>query len=507
MNEGASWFAGGTALTLADFTVLLGTLGLMFLIGWWGGRGAKDTNDFFLGGRRIPWWAAMLSFVATEISAMTIIGVPATTFREDWSYMQFFIGSSGARILIAFLFIPAFYKYNSTTIYEYLRQRFGARSQYTATGFFFVTRLLASGVRLMAASVAVSVLLGWHIAPTILLFTLVSVAYIAYGGIESVVWTNVLQALTFLGVGILTIAFLIHRIEGGLPAAIGLASDAGKLRIFNWGPNVLEPGFLAKFFGNPNIIWIAILNGFIGSTAAFGTDHEMTQKLLTVETRRDSQKTILLSIAGSFLTLCVFVGVGSLLFVFYKQNPGLALPTQLDKIYPHFAATVMPRFLRGAVLTAIVMASIDSPLASLTAVFVNDLYKPLAAKAASQEHYMKVSRVCVALFAAALGGIAYFFSFFDKMLWLAFKIGGVTYGSLLGVFLLGMLTKRKGDKAVVVAMGTMAAVNAVLLVLSEKGMVPLGWSWLVIIGTAGTFGLGWALAPALDGEGRAASAA
>ncbi len=505
MNENStSWFAAGTTLTVADFSVLLGTLALMFLVGWWGGRDSKNTNDFFLGGRRIPWWAAMLSFIATEISAMTIIGVPATTFRENWGYLQFFVGSAGARILIAFLFIPAFYKYNSTTIYEYLRTRFGPRSQYTATGFFFVTRLLASGVRLMAASVAVGVLLGWHLVPTIVMFTLVSMIYISYGGIESVVWTNVLQAATFLGVGVLTIIFLIHRCEGGLSAALTLASQAGKMDIVNWGPNVMEPGFLAKFFGNPNIVWIAVLNGFVGSTAAFGTDHEMTQKLLTVETRRESQKTILLSIAGSLLTLFIFVAVGTLLFVFYKQNPGLALPTKLDTIYPHFAATVMPRFMRGAVLTAIVMASIDSPLASLTAVFVNDLYKPLVNSGESQEHYMKVSRVCVALFACALAGIAYFFSFFDKMLWLAFKIGGVTYGSLLGVFLLGMLTTRKGDKAISLAMGVMAVVNATLLLLSEFGYIPLGWSWLVIIGTAGTFGLGWVLAPAMDGEGRAA---
>jgi SSS family transporter len=499
MNEAStSWFSAGTALTAADFLVLVGTLGLMFLVGWWGGRNSKSTNDFFLGGRRIPWWAAMLSFVATEISAMTIIGVPSTTFRENWNYLQFFIGSAGARLLIAFVFIPAFYQYNSTTIYEYLRERFGHRTQYSATGFFFATRLLASGVRLMAASVAVSVLLGWHLVPTLILFTVVSMAYIAYGGIESVVWTNVLQALTFLGVGALTIAFLIHRSEGGFAAAMHLASEAGKTQIFNWGPNVAEPGFLGKFFGDPNIVWIAILNGFFGSAAAFGTDHEMTQKLLTVETRRDSQKTILLSIAGSLLTLATFVGVGTMLFVFYKQNPGLALPAKLDTIYPHFAATVMPRFLRGAVLTAIVMASIDSPLASLTTVFVNDLYKPLVARDASQEHYMKVSRVCVVVFAVALALIAFFFSFFDKMLWLAFKIGGVTYGSLLGVFLLGMMTKKKGDKGVAVAMGTMAVVNAILLLLSENKVIPLGWSWLVIIGTLGTVALGKILPDYLD---------
>jgi SSS family transporter len=498
-DKSTSWFGAGTSLTAADFFVLIGTLGVMFLIGWWGGRGSKSTNDFFLGGRRIPWWVAMLSFVATEISAMTVIGVPAATFRENWNYAQFFVGSAGARILIAFLFIPAFYQYNSTTIYEYLRQRFGSTSQYTATGFFFVTRLLASGVRLMAASLAVSVLLGWHLVPTILLFTIVSIAYIAYGGIESVVWTNVLQALTFLGVGLLTIVFIIHRIEGGLPAALHLAGAAGKLDFFNWGPSIRAPGFLGKFFGDPTIIWIAILNGFFGSMAAFGTDHEMTQKLLTVETRRESQKTILLSIAGSLMTLLVFMGVGTALFVFYKQNPGLALPEKLDKIYPHFAATVMPDFLRGAVLTAIIMASIDSPLASLTAVFVNDLYKPLFKPAASQEHYMKVSRLCVALFAVALALIAYFFSYFDKMLWLAFKVGGVTYGSMLGVFLLGMATKRTGDKGLAWAMGIMAVVNAALLYMSETKMIPLGWSWLVIIGTVGTMGLGWMLGPAMGG--------
>jgi Na+/proline symporter len=152
------------------------------------------------------------------------------------------------------------------------------------------------------------------------------------------------------------------------------------------------------------------------------------------------------------------------------------------------------------VLTAIVMASIDSPLASLTAVFVTDLYKPLVRPEAAQEHYLKVSRVCVGLFSVALAVIAYVFSHFDKMLWLAFKIGGVTYGSLLGVFLLGLMTKRRADRATAAAMGIMAVVNVALLVMSEKGIFPLGWSWLVIVGTLGTFGISWVLGPVLDAK-------
>jgi SSS family solute:Na+ symporter len=498
--EPTAWFSGTSMLTAADWAVLAALLALMFFVGWWGSRGGKTTDDFFLAGRAIPWWAACLSFVATEISAMTIIGVPATAFRENWNYAQFFIGSAAARLVIAFLFIPAFYQFKSTTIYEFLRQRFGPSTQYSATSFFFVTRLLASGVRLMAACVAVGVLLGWDIRPVIALFSVVAIVYIGYGGITAVVWTNVLQALTFLAAGAVTIAYAVHRMDGGLPAAFRIAHAAGKLTVWNWGPSFSDPEFFKKFFMDPNIVWVAVLNGFFTSMSAFGTDHELMQKLLTVETRAESQKTVVLSMVGSFVTLMLFLIAGSCIFSFYQQNPALALPAGLDKIYPHFASNVMPSVLRGLVLSAIVMASIDSPLASLTAVFVTDIYKPLFKPKADEAHYMRVSRVSVVVFAVLLGLIAYFFSFKDKMLWLAFKVGGVTFGSLLGVFLLGLATKRQADRANVFAMLFMAGVNAWLLYLSENKILPLGWSWLVIIGTVGTFGLGWVLAPVLDAK-------
>lgn len=495
-----TWFSGSTSLGWIDALVLVGTLGVMFFIGWWGGRHQKDEKDFFLGRGRIPWWAATLSFVATEISAMTVIGVPATAFRENWNYAQFFIGSAAARVFIAYIFIPKFYQYNSTTIYEFLRDRFGPRSQYAASSFFFVTRLLASGVRLMAACVAVGVLLGWHIVPTIALFTVVSVAYISYGGIGAVVWTNVLQALTFLGAGLLTCLFILKRVDGGFVTAMHVAGEAGRTALWNLGPSWSDADFLRKFFTDANILWIAILNGFFGSMSAFGTDHEMTQKLLTVETRRESQKSILLSIGGSLVTLLTFLAVGTLLFVFYKQNPAFALPEKLDKIYPHFAATVMPGWLRGMVLTAIVMASIDSPLASLTAVFVNDIYKPLLRPGESHAYYLKASRWCVGVFAVILACIAWYFSRFDQMLWLAFKINGVTAGSLLGVFLLGMMTKRGSDRSNVAGMLVMAAVNAVLLYKIETKALALGWSWLLLIGTGGTMALSVALEGVLGGR-------
>jgi SSS family transporter len=489
-----NFFALGGSLTWQDYSVLALLLLLMMVTGIYLGREEKSTADFFLGGRTIPWWAACLSFVATEISAVTLIAVPAAAYMENWEYAQFFIGSFLARVVIALLFIPAFYHYNCTSIYEFLGRRFGPETQIAGSLLFFLTRLLASGVRLMAACLAVSVLIGWRILPTILLFSLVCILYVAWGGIKAVVWTNVVQALTFTIAGVAAIAFLLSRIDGGFAAVAAIAGAAGKLKVFNWGPSPLEAGpgaCLKNLFSDPNLVFLAALNGFFGSMAAFGADQETMQRLLTVETRRESQKTMLLTTIGSFLVMLIFLYIGACLYVFYTQHPGLPLPDKPDKIFPHFIDQAMPPLLRGLMLAAIVMASIDSPLGSLTTSFVTDIYRPVFYGRGTERHYLWVSRVCVAGFGVILGVIAYFFSYFDKILWLAFKIGGVTYGSLLGVFLLGLLTRRRCNLLNVAAMSLSALAMLALLILSEMRIVPLGWTWLLLLGTFLTFGAGW----------------
>ncbi len=487
----------GYALTWPDFATLAASLAALVLIGGAFSREQQGTEDFFLARRRIPWWAACLSFLATEISAVTIIAVPATAYSENWEYGQFFVGSSLAKFAVAFLFIPAFYRYNCTTIYEFLLFRFGQASQVTGSVFFFITRLLGSGVRLMAAALAVAVLVGWPLWATITLFTTVSIAYIALGGVKAVIWTNVFQAATFLIGGALTVAFLAWRIDGGLGAMLGTAAEAGRLSVINWGPAPGAPDFWHRVLTDPNIFWLAILNGFIGSMAAFGTDHDLMQRLLTVETRGESQRTLSLTPIGTLVTLLLYLAIGAGLFTFYAQHPGVTLPRP-DEIFPFFIRTAMPVILRGIMLTAIVLASIDSPLGSLSASFVTDIYRPLLVPGRSEGHYLWVSRVAVVGFGLALAALAWGFSFFDKILWLAFKIAGVTFGSLLGVFLLGLITRLRANHANVAAMVIMGAVNLVLLVLSEMGVVTFAWSWLVILGTAGTMLLAPLLAPLLD---------
>jgi len=485
-------------LTWPDYAVVLASLVVLLAIGGAFTRQQHETADFFLARRRIPWWAACLSFLATEISAVTIIAVPATAYSENWEYAQFFIGSSLAKFVVALLFIPAFYRYNCVTIYEFLAHRFGTASQVTASIFFFVSRLLGSGVRLMAACVAVAVLMGWPVWPTIVLFSLVSIVYIALGGVKAVVWTNVFQAVMFLVGGGLTVAFLVSQIDGGVVAMFRTAAEAGRLNVINWGPAPGDADFWPRVLSDPSIVWLAVLNGIVGSTAAFGTDHDLMQRLLTVETRKQSQRTLAVTPLGTLVTLAIYLSIGAGLFTYYAQHPTAGLPRP-DEIFPFFIRTAMPEVLRGVMLAAIVLASIDSPLGSLSASFVTDIYRPLLVRGRSEAHYLRVSRAAVVAFGVLLAVLAWGFSFFSGFLWLAFKIAGVTFGSLLGVFLLGLATKQAGaDRANAVAMVIMAVVNLVLLVLSETGRIGLGWSWLVILGTAGTMVLSPLLAPLLD---------
>ena len=500
---------GVSSLTWPDYAVVVGSLAFLLGIGVAYTRQQHDTVDFFLARRRVPWWAVCLSFLATEISAVTIISVPATAYRENLEYFQFFVGSSLAKVAVAFLFIPAFYRHDVTTIYEFLEHRFGRATQVASSVFFFVTRLAGSGVRLTVPAIAVALLMGWPLVPTIAVFVVVSIVYIATGGVKAVIWTNVFQALMFLGAGMVTLGFALSRIDGGWSAVVDMAGAAGRLNLVNWGPALDDPHFLRRVLTEPNIVWVALLNGLIGSMAAFGTDHDLMQRLLTVETRRQSQRTLMLTALGTFVTLVIYLGLGVTIYTFYAQQPGLPV-SRPDEILPHFVREVMPPVLRGLMLAAIVLASIDSPLGSLAASFVTDIYRPLLVRGRREAHYLYVSRISVVVFGVILGLLAYGFSFFDHFLWLVFKIAGVPFGSLLGVFLLGLLTRRPiADTANVVAMVTMAAFNFGLLVLSEKKLLgvvlraigwadapdSIAWSWLVIVGTAGTMLLAVALSP------------
>ena len=465
--------------------VVVGAL-LLFIISYVFGREEKDTNDFFLGGRRVPPVVACLSFVATEISALTIVGIPHTAYTENWRWLQFLVGLALARLVVAFLFIPAFYKYNCTSIYEFLGHRFGSATQYTGSIYFFVTRLIASGVRLYATCMAIGIIMSWPLAATITFFTVVSIIFIAFGGIKAVVWAGAYQAVFFVIAGAVVVGYLVQHIDGGLVWAMQTAHKQELLSTFYF-----------KFdLKDASTFWAFLISGFFIGLVSFGTDQEMVQRLLTVQTRRSSQKTIISTIVTVLPVYWLYLLVGTLLYVFYEQH-SLVKPDELKEILPHFARNVLPAGLKGLVLGAIIMASIDSPLSSLTSSFVTDIYRPLIRKRGSEKHYLLVSRAGVVGFGLVLAGIAAACAPVENILWFAFQILSLTGGPMLGVFLLGLLTKRKSNWANVPAMLLSTAVCVVLLLLIQQGILKLGWSWLIVIGTPITFAVSYLLGPVL----------
>jgi len=456
---------------------------LLFVISWIFGRREKDTNDYFLGGRRIPAVIACLSFVAAEMSALTIVGFPATAYSENWLYVQFFIGSAVARISVAYLFIPAFYKYNCTSIYEFLGHRFGRETQVAGSVFFFLTRLIASGVRLYAACLGVCLIMDWTLAQGLLLFTVVSIVFIAFGGIKAVVWAGAYQALTFIAAGLVLLVYLYQHIDGGLMEIWRVAGAEGRMEFFRLRLDPADPG----------TFWALSINAFFIGLASFGTDQEMMQRLLTVETRRKSQRTMLSTILMYIAITCLYLAIGTLLFVFYRQNPSVPGPDKAKEVLSHFVAHCLPAGLKGLMLAAIVMASIDSPLSSLASSFVTDIYRPLTGSRAGERHYLIVSRISVVAFGLVLMAIAFACEPVEQILWFAYGIFSVTGGATLGIFLLGLLTRRRVNRANVPAMVAATAVSLTLMLLNQYKVIQFPWTAIIIAGTATSFGGAWLL--------------
>ena len=504
-------------LTGLDLVIVLAAILLLFAIAYFTGRREEDTRDFFLGKRSVPWVVACLSFVAAEISAVTIISVPGRGYAQNLQYLQFAVGTLAARLLVAFLFIPVFYKHDCTTIYEFLRHRFGAGTRYAGSAFFFLTRLLASGVRLALACGAVAIIMEWSFAATLILFTLVSIVFIAFGGIKAVMWTGAYEALMFYGAGLAVAAYLVFNIDGGLGEALRLADAHGRLSLLNWGFDPASgAGFwrgLGRALNQDTTFWGATLNAFFIGLVVFGTDQDFMQRLLSVKTRAASQKTLIATFAAGLPLTVLYLGIGTLLFAFFQQHPAaMTMPAKTDHILPTFTAQILPTGLRGLVLATVLLASIDSPLMSLSSSFVTDIYRPLINRHAGERHCLWVSRAGVVFFGVVLAGLAWLCQGLDAVLWVSFQIMGMTGGPLLGIFLLGLLTRKTSGRGSVWAMviggivsaGLLAAIKLKLVVasgawlgyeLAEAGnsaeaILPLGWTWLIVIGTAVTFGLG-----------------
>jgi Na+/proline symporter len=276
------------------------------------------------------------------------------------------------------------------------------------------------------------------------------------------------------------IIWLWPQINGGFREIYSTASEAGRLALFDW---TLD-------FSKDKTFWGASFNAFFIGLAVFGTDQELVQRLLTAEKRKSAQKALLGTIAAALPLLVLYLGIGTLLFVYFQQNPTLPTPAKGDEILPYFTAHILPVGMKGLVLAAVILASIDSPLASLASSFVTDIYRPLIRSAGTETHYLWVSRLCVGIFGVGLACAAFAFRQTDAILWVGFQVFSITGGATLGAFLLGILTRRPRAMDVVAGMLISTEVCAFLMYCLKAELIALGWTWVIVIGTGLTIVIG-----------------
>lgn len=474
-------------LGINDLIVIAAYFVITIVIGLWFGRGEKNTHDFFLGGRRQHWLLAGISIIATEVSALTLIGVPAEAFRGNWNYLQLYAGAFLGRVLIVFMLLPAFYGGQVTTVYQYLGQRFGPWTRTTASIMFFASRILGSGVRLLVASIALSVVFDWPLVWVIIVSAGVSMLYATYGGIKAILWTDAFQAAIFVSAAIIAIGMICWLTPGHWSEQFGLAYYAGKFKTFtwDWNPN------------NERAFWVLLIYATIHNMAAMGVDQDMTQRMLTCKNLREGRKSLVFNMFAGFPIVCIFLTIGSLLYVYYDSFPAplpQAIVDKTDRVFPYFIATALPHNtgIKGLLVTAILaasMSSLSSALGALSSTAVTDFYRVVTRNARSEQNYLFAARFFTMFFGVLLVLVALAFAQRDELLWQVFIWVGLVFGGMLGVFLLGVTTRNRGnDRVNMIAMLSSVAILVSLKWYQEsREVVYVAWPWWIVIGTGWTY--------------------
>jgi SSS family solute:Na+ symporter len=448
-----------------DTGVLLLYFVIIIFIGLRMGRKEDNLEDFALGGRRIPWWAVLASLIAAETSAGTFFGTPGEGFsHRDYTYLQLAFGTIIGRILVSSIFIKPYYDYKVFSIYEYLTARFGVASKNAASAVFMITRLLASGTRLYVAAIALALAYEMITGARPNEIVILTAIYTTLGGIKAVIWTDLIQASIMIGSALAALALLYFAIPGGWHEIVQRRGDFQVSDLLATGLDPARQGWdkWKGMFETEYTIFAGLIGAVFITMGTHGTDQDMVQRMLTAPDYRKSQLSLILSgvmdlpIAASFLT------VGILLSVFYNVVPGKTPPTADNEIFGYYIVHEMPVVFRGLIIAGVfatMMGSTSAALNALATSFTKDFYFPYVNPGASDRQAIRAARIATAVFGvlmilvAAMAANAVLQNAKLTIIPIAIGILGYTYGALLAVFLLGMLTRTRGRDGVnVVAM-------------------------------------------------------
>ncbi len=441
-------------------------------------KSQRSLRDYFLADRNIPWWAIALSIVAAETSTLTVIGTPGIAYDGNFGFLQLVLGYLAGRVVISLIFIPQYFRGEMFSAYQLIDRRFGKALHRMTSGVFLVTRAAAEGVRVWAVAIVVRVALGTNDIASVGIVMLLTLIYTFEGGMAAVIWTDVVQMFIYVGGTIAGFLTLTHLVPGGWPAIHAAAASAGKLHVLDFSLNLYQ-----KY-----TFWAGLIGGMFLTTASHGTDQLMVQRLLSARNQRDSRVALLSSGAVILAQFTLFLLVGAGLWYFYRLNPPATRFPTLDYVFPRFIVDHMPRGMAGLLIAAIfaaAMSNLSAALNSLSSTTMVDFYLRLRPETAESRRLM-LSRGATVVWGIVLFALALASRHGGKVLETGLSIASVAYGGLLGVFLLGVLTRRATQAGAIAGMLCGLALNGYLW----KG-TQIAFTWYVTFGATTTFVVGY----------------
>jgi SSS family transporter len=473
---------------VALYLVAITAFGLRFARG--GAAKDKSLRGYFLADKTVPWWAIALSIVSAETSTLTIIGTPGLAFAGDFGFLQIVLGYMCGRVVVALLFLPKYFQGEMLTAYQLIDRRFGKALYKVTAGLFLLTRAAAEGVRVFAVSIVVGIAIGTGDVLSIAIISALTLLYTFEGGMAAVIWTDVVQMAIYVGGTVVALWSLGVHVPGGWAHIHAVAGPAGKFHMLNFAMNLTTT----------YTFWAGVLGGTFLTMASHGTDQLMVQRMLAAKNLKESRLALLSSGVVIFVQFAMFLLIGVGLWVFYEAQPGglgaMSAAGMGNRIFPEFIVHEMPRGIAGLLVAAILaaaMSNLSAALNSLSSTTVVDFYMGFRPAAAEKER-MLVSRASTAMWALVLFAVAVYAVHAGgkgNVVEIGLSIASVAYGCLLGVFLLGTLTKYATQAGAIVGMVTGFAVNLMLWQWPGRGVIPrVAFTWYVLIGAVVTFAVG-----------------
>ncbi len=469
-----------------DYAVIGGYFVALVIMGLYFSRRENSTDDYFLGGRRVPWWAAGISIYGTLLSAITFLATPATSYKGNWVYSVGNMLMVVIAPIVIYFYLPFFRRLEITSAYEYLEKRFNLGVRMFGSTAFTIFQLGRMGIVLLLPALALSAVTGIDLRLSILAMGVLCTFYTVMGGIEAVIWTDVLQVVILLGGAWLSFFLISAMVDGGFVGLLQTAYADGKFHLVDWGWDITQ-----------KVFFVVILGRFLEALIPYTTDQTVIQRYLTTSSEKQAARSIWTGALLSLPSFMIFFGIGTALYVFYKEHPGHLDPNlTTDQIFPLFIVQQMPAGVGGLVVAAVfaaAMSSLDSSMNSVTAVLVTDFYQRFTG-GGNQKTAMTLARTLTLVLGVFATAIALYMAVSGITgLWEKYmSIIGLFGGSLAGVFALGIFTRRAHGLGALVG-----AVAGACVLYCVQRFTSVSFLLYSTTGILASFGIGYLVSLAL----------